>query len=921
MKTDYCAYPPRIAVDVEIGEQRDGDRPAFVVGSASMGRYLLLRTAEYRALRLLGEGLTPAAICMEFGQRYGGTLTLTTLTKFLTRLDETGILAGERREGHYPLEQQLSTQFYARFSLFNPDPIFTRLVSVMRWVWTTPFFAGSLALMLTVAAMALMNGSEIAHYGSYVLREHYFAVIVAGLLVGVTHEFAHGLTCKAFGGRATEVGVLLIYYFLPALYCNVSGIHMIPQRGRRLWVIAAGVYWQLLVGTLSLLAWLLLAPYTPLADLAFIVFCGSVLDVIFNGNPLIKLDGYYFLSQWLRLPNLMDRARDWRKGLLRRIVFGYPNEAAARFGRREQAILAVFGALSFIYTLGLKCFIVIFIGSYLTDWFHLPGLLLTAALALLYIWRPLRELTAATISALRAITQNARRVSTASGSERSFYQRIVQRATLATARCTDSRMEANMAIQDRTTKALSSGDPGGISAGQKTVGAGGRVPSSWRRRLVPLAIAMFIVLVLCLPWNASVGAYGALVAVPGEEAIIRAPESATLLELRVRPGDMMTSGAVLGRMGNVELEGQLAQVQSELDRAKADYDRLLGELKAREESIIQARVKLRQRQLDYDESDSEQRQIEERRRAEPHGAALKYLTASVKPIGGPVVPVVQPAGVHSPEKSAVVYPAAIAVLQSDADMRHARLTEAGLQLNRARKLYADGIAPRSELEGAETRASTLAIEFTAARQRLEAALVEHRRRHDGLATEARLARADVRAERLQAEKLNGELSSARALISTLTVRRDLLRGRLEQFELVAPRAGSVFGAELPRLVGQFFPKGAEICRVADTRQLLARIQAPEREIGDVRVGQPVRLKVRAHPDHVFRGRVAKIGSEGEADQNNQVIYRVEMVIENTDDLLRPGMTAFARIDFGRWTVGRILLHKIKQALRPEMWMI
>jgi multidrug resistance efflux pump len=269
----------------------------------------------------------------------------------------------------------------------------------------------------------------------------------------------------------------------------------------------------------------------------------------------------------------------------------------------------------------------------------------------------------------------------------------------------------------------------------------------------------------------------------------------------------------------------------------------------------------------------------------------------------------------------VAYPAAIAVLQSDADLRHARLTEAGIQLDRARRLYADGIAPRSELDGAETRASTLAIEFAAARQRLEAALVEHRRRRNGLATEARLARSDVGAERLQAGKLNVELRSARALISTLEVRRDLLRGRLAQFDLVAPRAGAVFGDELPRLVGQYFPKGAEICRVADTHQLLARIHVPEREIGDVRVGHPVRLKVSSYPDQVFLGRVAKIGSESETDQNNQVSYRVELVIENTDDLLRPGMTAYARIDFGRWMIGGILFHKIKQTLRPELWMI
>src|SRR5262245_8520375 len=256
---DYCAWPPQIAPDVEIAEQQDGDRPVFVISSASVGRYPLLRTMEYRALRLLDETLAPTAICHEFQRRHGGTLTLATLTKFLARLDETGILAGERETGHRRTDQWSSAQFYNRFKLFNPDPLFTRMVSAFRWIWTTEFFAGSLLLTLAAAALALINRDEIAHYSGHILREHYLALLVAGLLVGVTHEFAHGLTCKAFGGRATEIGVLMIYYFLPALYCNVSGVHLIPQRGRRLWVIAAGVYWQLLAGTLALLAWFALA--------------------------------------------------------------------------------------------------------------------------------------------------------------------------------------------------------------------------------------------------------------------------------------------------------------------------------------------------------------------------------------------------------------------------------------------------------------------------------------------------------------------------------------------------------------------------------------------------------------------------------------------------------------------------------------
>jgi membrane fusion protein YbhG len=581
---------------------------------------------------------------------------------------------------------------------------------------------------------------------------------------------------------------------------------------------------------------------------------------------------------------------------LRRIVFGDRNEAASRFSRREQAILAAFGLLSFVYTVALRLFIVIFLGSYLTDWWGLPGLLLTLALALVYARRPLRQSIVTAVFALGAIAADFNRL---------FSMRPM-------------RMEANMETQDQTTQALSSGDSGEINAVRKTAQAAGEEPSRWRRRLVPFAIALFVVLVLCLPWSASVGAYGALIVVPGQEAIIRAPESATLVELRVRPGDRTEAGTVIGRMSNIELEEQLVQTQAELDRANADHDRLLGELRVREESIARAEVNLRQRRIDYDESDSERRQIEERERAEPNAPNLKFLTASVVPTA---LPAAGHTGGRQLDAPAVAYPAAIAVLQSEADLRHARLSEAALQVDRARRLHAQGIAPRSELERAETSVSTLAIELTATRQRLESFLIEHRRRHAGLATELQLARSDVGAERLQAVKLNGELRAVSTLISTLTNRRDLLRRRLAQFELITPRLGAVFGEELPRMVGQYFPKGAEICRVADTRQLLARIRAPERLIGDVRTGQPVRLKVGAYPDHVFRGMVAKIGGESEPDQNNQAIYRVELVIENTEDLLRPGMTAFARIDFGRRMIGAILLHKLRQALRPELWMI
>jgi multidrug resistance efflux pump len=409
-----------------------------------------------------------------------------------------------------------------------------------------------------------------------------------------------------------------------------------------------------------------------------------------------------------------------------------------------------------------------------------------------------------------------------------------------------------------------------------------------RRRVVPALLLLLFMAALLMPWPASVGNYGKLSPIPDQEAIIRAPESATLLELRVRPGNVLASGAVVGRMGNVELEDQIAEVRSDLARAGAERHRVQGELRTREEAVARAEVQWRQRQHDFDEINAEQQQIQMTTRSQ---------------------------GVRTN------YPAAIAALEADVDLRQAQLAEANSQLGRVRQLSTGNILPRQELEAAETRAATLHIELSAAGQRLDAALIDHRRKHTSAHSDMLLAQSDLKAEQAQVEKLEGELRAMRAFIETLEQRLDQLKRRQAQFELVAPCAGAVFGEELIHQIGQHFSKGAEICRIAETQQLLVRIQVPETEVGDVRVGNPVRLKARAFPDQLFRGVVSKIGGESEPDEHRRMTYRVELTIDNCAGLLRPGMTAFARVDFDCQMIGRILLHKLKQALRPELWML
>jgi putative peptide zinc metalloprotease protein len=859
MRSEYRTYPPQMAGDVEIIQQPDGNRPAFIVGCASAGRFILLGETECRVLKLLDGSHTPAEVCEEFTRLNDAKLTQRTLIKFLTKLDQAGILAGERVNSVVPADLMPGPQFYLRWKLFNPDRLFERMIPILRWIWTPGFVAFSIFLAAVALLFALMNWAELESCVLYAMHEHYVAILIAGTLVGFSHEFAHGLTCKAFGGRVPEVGVLMIYYLLPALYCNVSGAYLIPERNRRLWVIAAGVYWQVLVGVVALLAWFTVEPHTLISDLAIFFFLGSIVDVVFNANPLIKLDGYYFLSQLLRMPNLMDRSRSFWRGLLKGMLVCKSDESTRQWNKRERAIYAAFGLTSFVYTVVLRTVIVCYVGSYLADKLHTTGLLLAGGLGVFYMRQPLGQVISGTRKSASRICET--------------ILRVMREAVMKNG---DEKNADETKPEAAKTK-------------------------QWRRRIVLSTVVLVISAIPFVPWNASVGSYGTLVSISGQEAIIRAPENATLIELRAQPGALISSHSVVGRMGNLELEEQIVQAQSELARSSADYDRLSGELRAREEATARAELQLSQRRHEFNEINSEQQQINDRR--ERRTTEVRMVSVA-----------------YSPSAEAPAYPAALAVLQSDVDMLGVQLQEANTKVERAQRLYNQGVLPRSEMDSAQTHAASLDLELSKARRRLEAALVEHRRKHTSTSTEMRQASSDVRAEQLESEVLTSQLRATSELIRVLQTRLDLLRRKQAQFELITPREGTVYGEELPRMVGRYFQKGEEICRVADTRRMLLRIPVPEREIGDLRVGLSVRLKTRAFSDRIFYGIVSKIGSESERDEFNQTTYRVEIAIENSEGLLRPGMTAFARVDFGRQMLGQIVVRKVKQMLRPEMWM-
>jgi putative peptide zinc metalloprotease protein len=164
----------------------------------------------------------------------------------------------------------------------------------------------------------------------------------------------------------------MLFYFTPAAYCVTDDAWTFQKRSHRLWTTFAGPWIELMVATVGGVVWALTEPGTFINWVAFLTFLTGGLSSIFsNLNPLIPLDGYYALADWLEIPRLRDGAFEYWGWLLKRHVLGV-DAKKPELTPRERRIFLVYGALAFTYSIfvsvvGLAWLILIF-GKFIGPW-------------------------------------------------------------------------------------------------------------------------------------------------------------------------------------------------------------------------------------------------------------------------------------------------------------------------------------------------------------------------------------------------------------------------------------------------------------------------------------------------------------------------------------------------------------------------
>jgi len=140
--------------------------------------------------------------------------------------------------------------------------------------------------------------------------------------------------------------------------------------------------------------------------------------------------------------------------------------------------------------------------------------------------------------------------------------------------------------------------------------------------------------------------------------------------------------------------------------------------------------------------------------------------------------------------------------------------------------------------------------------------------------------AEERLQRMRADVLRREAAVREEQLRAVTVR--------------APVSGVVLTPRPEERVGSWADAGSAVLVLGRTDTLELEFGVDQRDIGRVRVGEEVRLRVDAFPQRTFTGRVFGLADVG-VDSAGTVVFPVRATVPNADGALRPGMVAYARV--------------------------
>ncbi|GAA4149938.1 hypothetical protein GCM10022251_15240 [Phytohabitans flavus] len=316
--------------------------------------YLRLSPEEWQLAQLMDGTRTVARLVADFA-RISGRLAPDQVTRVVADLAGNRMLAELPVDAFRPLDAVARRPWPLRFGrgllavvrgrrmvLADVDPLVTFLYRAGgRMLFTRP--AAFVLAMVAVLGLVLFGwtwfrGGQAVFLTSGSYAAGAVVLLALNVLALACHELGHALATKHAGRRVPAAG-FLVYFGIPSIFVDTTDVWMAGRRARML-TTASGPAAGLILAGLAQIVGLLVPEAAPWAfKLAFAWY----LNALFNLNPFLALDGYYFLMDWLEIANLRARGLAYVVARLRR--------RPPSWGQldREGRIVALYGTLAVLW--------------------------------------------------------------------------------------------------------------------------------------------------------------------------------------------------------------------------------------------------------------------------------------------------------------------------------------------------------------------------------------------------------------------------------------------------------------------------------------------------------------------------------------------------------------------------------------------
>lgn len=372
-----------------------GDRTTFIAHHPGLGKYFKLGAEEHHVAGLLdGErGITEILAQLETDgiawdpdevAEFIAKLVSSRLATTVDAPPQSAASATNTNSWFRRFTAVLSLLISQRFPLFNGHAVATKLEQRFGAAFTN---VGMVYWCGLVTSGLMIVGTHHRELGNELRRmfDPSLWLVLVGLwaIAKIIHEAGHAIAARHHNVRVGKIGIMF-FFMAPLAYIDVTDAWKLKKRWSRVQIALAGVYLELAAAAIAAWTWWLLPDgYTKHLAAQFFLISGPA-TLLVNANPLLRLDGYYVVSDLTEIPNLRMHGRRQLAGWLEQVLLKTkpPNSLLSGWRQRFATIHA---ACSVVFQ-------VVWMGGLIVGvamWARGLGILLAVAALLLWAVLPL----------------------------------------------------------------------------------------------------------------------------------------------------------------------------------------------------------------------------------------------------------------------------------------------------------------------------------------------------------------------------------------------------------------------------------------------------------------------------------------------------------------------------------------------------